>query len=60
MTIEDLYRVVCGSAIIRIRDYDTNNQLWEGIPDNIPVNYMHLQIQTLRAVSSKIVVHVKA
>lgn len=58
MTIEDLYRVICGSAIIRIRDYNRNEQLFEGKPDDIPIELLERPIKVLRAVSSKIVVGV--
>lgn len=54
MTIEDLYRVMCGNDRMHIRRASDTKVIFSGRPDDIPMSLMDARIRVLTAVSGKI------
>lgn len=48
MIVEDLYRVLCNTTPLTIREYFTNKTIYKGEPDSIPMPVMMMEIKEIK------------
>lgn len=48
MIVEDIYRVLCNSTNVIVRDWITHKTLYKGEPDSIPMPVMMMEIKEIK------------
>lgn len=60
MTIEELYRVLCGRQTIAVMNHEPYRMLYQGNPDSIPIKLMDASIYEVRGSrTGEVVIEVK-